>query len=266
MSQMYNAAMAGHAYSYQAQADQPTISAIANPLLLQLVSMYAAAPSAGAATGTAAPTGSPPPTITGPAAATIVDSIPYVEDGDVIRARDHNDLLSAIRLIARLLDTGELAQEITVAAAPVLLPVLAKDKFQLDEGFARGPAADVASFVGWMPLDLPDGYTIDSLRLLGAYPGGALVDWPVSLRRVPHGKQDDETVISGNLKTSSTTLGATFSTSFAFDPRGHSRAEADELSKVDTSRFRYQLHTTVSGAKPSVDVKLFAVQVDCVRA
>ncbi len=188
-----------------------------------------------------------------------------MEDGDVIRARDHNDLLSAIRLIARLLDTGALTQEVTVAAAPVLLPVLARDRFQLDEGFARGPAADVASFVGWMPLDLPHGYAIDSLRLLGAYPAGALVDWPVSLRRVAHGEQDDETVISGNLRSTSITLGSTFSTSFAFDPRGHSRAEADELSRVDTGRFRYQLHTTVSGAKPSVDVKLFAVQVDCVK-
>ena len=147
----------------------------------------------------------------------------------------------------------------------MLLPVLNKEKFQLDEGFARGPAGDVAAFVGWMPLDLPDGYTIDSLRLLGAYPGGSLVDWPVSLRRVQHGKQDDETVISGDLKSPSTALGTTFSTSFAFDARGHSRAEADELSKVDTSKFRYQFHTTVTSAKPSADVKLFSVQVDCVK-
>ena len=92
-----------------------------------------------------------------------------------------------------------------------------------------------------------------------------LADWPVSLRRVQHGKQDDETVISGNLKSALDHAGGDVSTSFAFDARGHSRAEADELSKVDTSRFRYQFHTTVTTAKPSADVKLFSVQVDCVK-
>ena len=266
MSDIY--AMLGNAMHYTAQPEPEPLTpmltaATVSPLLYYLASGYATAgPSASAGV---APTGAPPPVVTGPAAATIVDSIPYVEDGDVIRARDHNDLLSAIRLIARLLDTGELKQEITVSAAPVLLPVLNRERFQLDEGFARGPAADVASFVGWMPLDLPDGYTIDSLRLRGAYPGGGLADWPVSLRRVPHGKQDDETVISGNLKSGATTLGAAFDSPFAFDSRGHSLAEADELSKVDTSRFRYQFHTTVTTARPSADVKLFSVQVDCVK-
>jgi hypothetical protein len=202
----------------------------------------------------------------GPAVATLIDAIAFVEDGNVIRAEDHNDLVAAVRLIARLLDTGQIAQEITVSVAPVLLPVVTKTAFDLDEGFARGPAGDPASIVGWMPLDLPDGHTIESVRLLGSYPGTQVVDWPVSLRRVEHGKEQDQTIISGNLKPTTTPLGAVFNQSFAFDPRGHSLAEAAELSLVDTGKFRYQLHTTVVGAKPSVDLKVFTVQVNCVRS
>ena len=129
-----------------------------------------------------------------------------------------------------------------------------------------GPSGDPDSLVGWMPLDLPDGYTIESLRILGSYPAGQVVDWPVSLRRVEHGKEGDQTIISGNLKPSATTLGTAFKQSFAFDPRGHSRAEAEELSLVDTDKFRYQLHTTVVKAKPSADVKVFTVQIICVRS
>ena len=35
-----------------------------------------------------------------------------------------------------------------MSAAPVLLPVVDKPAFQLDEGFARGPAGDTDAFVG----------------------------------------------------------------------------------------------------------------------
>ena len=73
-----------------------------------------AAPSAGSTGSRALPSG--------PAVATLIDTIQVVEDGDVIRAEQHNDLVGAVRLIARLLDTGQIAQEITVSAAPVLLP------------------------------------------------------------------------------------------------------------------------------------------------
>lgn len=209
----------------------------------------------------------PGPTVpSGPAVATLIDTIKLVEDGQVVRAEHINDVVFAVRLIARLLDTGQISQDITVSAAPVLLAVLSKPAFVLDEGFARGPSNDPDSIVGWMPLDLPDGLTIESVRLRGSYPGTQVVDWPLSLRRVEHGKEGDQTIISGNLKSAATSLGAAFNQSFAFDPRGHSLAEAAELSLVDTGKFRYQLHTTAVGAKPSADLKIFTVQVNCVRS
>jgi len=177
------------------------------------------------------------PVPTGPAAATILDTIPYVSDGDVIRAEDHNDLVAAVRLLARLVDTGEISPQIVVNAAPLIQPVNTSNtsSFAIDEGFARGPSGDPANIAGWMPLDLPDGYTLDSLRVLGSYPGTQVTDWPVSLRRVELGKEGDTTIISGNLRTGTTVLGTAFSQSFAFDARGHSRAEADELLLVDSS-------------------------------
>jgi hypothetical protein len=202
----------------------------------------------------------------GPAVATLIDMIQVVEDGDVIRAEDHNDLVAAVRLIARLLDTGQIAQEIKATAAPLLQTVVGKTAFQVDEGLARGPEGDPTTpFAGWMPLDLPDGYEIHSLHVWGRYPGTAVGDWPLSLRRIEHSGQNETALISGSLTPTATQLGTAFDKGFDFDARGHTVAEADQLWRVDTSKYRYQFHTAVTGANPSADLKLNSVQVTCVK-
>jgi hypothetical protein len=191
--------------------------------------------------------------------------IQVVEDGDVIRAEDHNDLVAAVRLIARLLDTGQIAQEIKVTAAPLLQAVVGKTAFQVDEGLARGPANNPAAFAGWLPLDLPDGYEIHSLHVWGRYPGTAVGDWPLSLRRIEHSGQNETALISGTLTPTAAQLGTAFDKGFDFDARGHTVAEADQLWRVDTGKYRYQFHTAVTGANPSADLKLNSVQVTCVK-
>jgi len=206
------------------------------------------------------------PTTPGRAVTTFVDSMDYVDDGDVIRAAHHNSLLDAIRIIARLLDTGEITQQVEVSPAPVLWSVPNSDAFVSDQGFSRGPTGSPQSVAGWLPLDLPDGYVVNSLRVWGVYPGTSLSSWAVSVQRVAHGKEDDDAVIEGNLKSTLTTFGAAFDTTFTFDRNSRTVAQADELSLVDTSKYRYRFLTTVLKPVNSQDLKLLSVQVMCTRA
>ena len=189
MSDMY--AMLGNAMHDTAQPEPEPLTpmltaATVSPLLYFLASGYATAgPSASAGV---APTGTPAPVVTGPAAATIVDSIPYVRGRRRHPGRGPQRPAQRVRLIARLLDTGEINQEITVTAAPVLLPVVNKDEVPARRGL-RPRAGGRRGGVRRVDAARPARRLHDRrLRLRGAYPGGGLSDWPVSLRRVQHGK------------------------------------------------------------------------------
>jgi hypothetical protein len=194
----------------------------------------------------------------------LLDSIPTVEDGDVIRAEQWNAMRAALRQLAGSIDEAQLARVTVRSFTPALLTT-ARDVtgWVAEEGRAVGPT-EGAEVAGWMPLDLPDGTDIDVLTVRGRRTTD-VDSWTVVLRRMELSGANPLNLCLKDLKAEPTGEDGQLTVDVALTTDGLTASQLAERRRVDTSRYRYVFRTRFTNAAQPSGVTLDAVQVTTTR-
>ncbi len=130
------------------------------------------------------------PLVTGASAAQLaaaLAAIPIAEDDAVITRDYHNTLRAAILLIAHEIGADLSNQPVALNLAPAFLPNAGGPNWHLDGGIATRPldpvtGARLANANSWMPVQLPDGASIQGVTVFGRR-AGTISSFLVSLQR-----------------------------------------------------------------------------------
>lgn len=189
----------------------------------------------------------------------LVDGIPVVNDGDVIYAAHYNALRAAIAVLASGLKQEGLGRVVRRSFQAALFPSsqrvgISRSDWNIVIGGNDAPKSS------WMPLDLPDGTTIASMRVSGTgeLPKDGI---KVALTRMDLSTFEEQEMISGTL-TKETTHRPTPEV-FAGDVEPQVailQKLAGTPRLVQTSRYAYNFVTSAAG-----DARVRLVEVTCTR-
>src|SRR5437879_4960890 len=112
---------------------------------------------------------------------TLANSIPLAADGGVITSEYHNSLRDTVKAITDQLQGAGTASTLTFTFAPDLSPVEPSPAWLRQLGIVVKPVA-ATSAIGWMGLQLPNGYRIDHMVISGIKLG-TIGSWTVALIR-----------------------------------------------------------------------------------
>jgi hypothetical protein len=246
--------------------------------LQKLITGFIQGPGASGNTGTGST--SPTPTPTAPTSAALapwLKALGYVSDGDVIQAPMWNNLVTSIMLLATALDVQPPQQDETISVWPVLLPT--GDASALGAGETELPfeqnvhgavglkgATAKQVFCGWLPLDLPDGFSIVALKLFGARPD-PMSRWTVSVLRQTLGQTTFEPVITTDIAKVTRAADHSFTTDqIPVSQLGRTADQLTKLTLVDNDQYRYLFQTQALATTDPEEIELRLVQVICSRA
>lgn len=197
-----------------------------------------------------------------------LNAIPYANDGDVITPDHHNSLRDAINTIARGLDASQFAKVVTLNFLPNLLPSFTDDNpssphpWRVIEGVAQGPKTGTDA-QGWMPLDLPDGTSVDSMAVRASTTSKPDAFY-AAVRRYPLDGSGSTDIVGGDFDDQFKE-GGTKTVTFTQTPGQNLTPTIEgQLRRVDTSQYRYGFGIALSSAAAS-QVQVMLVQVTCVR-
>ena len=225
--------------------------------LLRLLGAAGGGTTAGSASGT---------TETSPQLQASLQAIPFANDGDVITPDHHNSLRAAIAALAQGLDETRLARVVTLSFSPVLQPIASAPAVQAwrsAPGITVGPQTGGAA-QGWMPLDLPNGTSIDHVTVRGKRPGTVAI-WTTTLRRQELAGSGQNDVFFAEIQAAATASDNTFVANVPPTTDSLTPTQAAELRRIDTTKYRYLFHTQMAGASQGDAIELHLVQVTCTR-
>jgi len=220
-------------------------------------------------TGSASTPAAPAPS-TGPSVdvQTLLLAIPIASDGQVITAEYHNSLRAAIIGIANQMGVGLSDTGTTFTFAPTFLAIGTANWALETTAFTAqaGAAAD-----GWLPVQLPDGQSIQSLTVNGKMTGGTPTSFQVILCREPVDPDDVAKTGADNLITidlsktpagSFTVSGAVAAGSGANALDAASKLLAAQAAKlIDNVNYKYFVRATL---KPAAGVSMQA-EIDAIQ-
>ena len=141
----------------------------------------------------------------------------------------------------------------TLTFAPTLFPVLTTPAWSSGYGIATKGAGQTSAD-GWMPIQLPDGYKIQSIAANGEGSGN-LGSVSVQLLRQSFSTNDQATLVA--LQLSNGGAGNQIFASVGFVP--------DDKSLIDNSNNKYLIAAKIIGADAAATAKLSGIQVVCKR-
>jgi hypothetical protein len=179
-----------------------------------------------------------------------LDAVPVAREGDIIASSYHNSVRAALIAIAAHLGEAPPDTETVLTFAPGLQPSGQDAPWLLLEGLAAKPTgAGFAS--GWLPLQIPDGITIQKMRVIGRKAGNVAA-FTVQLLRQPVADTALTPVVAAQLEQ------ATGAFVVPVDvPAEH--------ATVDNNAYKYIVTAEVIGAEPQATVQIGAIQLVCSR-
>ena len=261
-----------------AKFQQTAVKAItysAADLYKQYYQVGGAGSSSGGATGSPAstpptPTPSTPAAPSGPSAnlQALLAAIPIAQDGQVITSEYHNSLRSALIALASEMGLGLTSPTTTLSFAPAMLPVGTSTPWPITSNFTAQSAL-AANPDGWMPIQLPDGQSIQSMNVTGkltASPAPTTFQVVLFRESVDPDAGGPAALLTIDLKskTGSFTVSGTITASGSAATAAGAVAQlaaVQDLKTIDTSTYKYFLRATVAGAGTGTQVEIDAIQV-----
>jgi hypothetical protein len=194
-----------------------------------------------------------------------VATIPFANDGDVITPDHHNLLREALARIAGALDVSQFADVVTLSIPPAFQPIVDENPWRVTEGFSRGPT-QTQDAKGWLPLNLPDGTSIDHVHVRGTAPTKPLqLNFTVVRKPLVNPNSDGDEIINADVQDK-LAQGGGLDQSLRPKTDGTPTQLAD-LRHVDNSQYLYLLRATLvaPNANAASGVMVTLVEVTCVR-
>lgn len=186
---------------------------------------------------------------------TLIAMIPTAQPGSIITIDYHNALKDAITSMASQLGGTGLPRTVTVTFAPDLTPNDGSPAWSRQSGVASKPGGGATSAIGWMGLQLPDGYRIERIAVTGTKTGN-VGSWSAALIRQSLTATGQLTVVSATLEDATTDAANSFQVS---------QQATTTSNLIDNSQFKYVLIVRLIGADAAATASILGFQVVCNR-
>jgi hypothetical protein len=174
---------------------------------------------------------------------TLVNAIPNAQDGNIITSNYHNTIKAALQAMASQLEaTAPGSQTVNLTVQPNFVP----------NGtawtVALGSAKSVAGSNGFIPLNLPDGATINQMVVIGAQTSPPATGF-ASLLVLPLAGTVGTTLILIDLSTG----GNPFTLTGSPNVPGLTASALKDMETVQNSLFKYAIQSSVLGAGVTIN-------------
>lgn len=190
-----------------------------------------------------------------------LNAIPIAEDGHVITPHFHNSLRDVLIMLASQLGTLPSSAQAVISLPAALLPITdsgtVAPAWEVKPGAAVRPAQG-NSASGWMPVQLPDGWLIQSMQVT-AERDGTVTACNVTLNRQAISGDPPATLITVALKNAPVTPDTPVSATV----KGDSVAVVQNYSQVDNSSFNYYIKADLTNPGDGATVVLHSIQILC---
>ncbi len=188
---------------------------------------------------------------------TLLNAIPTANDGDAIRSDYHNSLRDAVVALANLIGTPQPSPSVTVTVVPAFAMHLVGPAWVINDGYA-GPAVG-GSADGILPVQLPDGMSLDSMTVLGRR-NGTVSSFDVLLSRQVLGAVKPTPLIALDLSGASDP----FSVSSGINITDPGAGGPEAYRVINNAKFKYFVTASISGAAAAGKFFVYAFQFKCV--
>jgi hypothetical protein len=180
------------------------------------------------------------------------------EDGHVITSEYFNRLRDAIIALAGQLGAGPIGQTFTLTFAPNFFQSGTDPTWVQSVGYVEKP--DGGNATGWFPLQLPNGFRIQSMTVIGRK-SGTVASFQMHLLRQPINATDTLALIAVPLAGAPDPFQVTTSLQVA----GAGPKATEEYSTVDNDNYKYLVEAKLIGADAGATVQIHSIQVTCSR-
>jgi hypothetical protein len=186
----------------------------------------------------------------------IIASIPTAQDGAVISIDYHNTMLAAIKLLAAQGGGGSSGGPATInlSFAPQFAANDGSPAWSLQSGIASKPGGTATQAIGWMNLQLPDGYVIDHMVISGNKTGN-VGSFNATLLQQPLTSTGLVAVLAATLDTAATDSTGNFSVT----------ARATSIAIIGNTQSKYILQARIVGADAGATASVYGIQVVCTQ-
>jgi hypothetical protein len=187
--------------------------------------------------------------------------IPVATDGNVITSDYHNSLRTAVLVLANLFDSQQPRPSVTVTVVPAFAVHGAGPAWVIDDGYA-GPAAGGTaggSADGILPVQLPDGMSLDSMTVIGRR-NGQVGGFDVLFSRQLLSTVRPTPLIALDLSGAADP----FSVSSGINITDPGAGGPEAYKVINNSKFKYFVTASISGAAAAGKFFLYAFQFKCV--
>ena len=182
----------------------------------------------------------------------LLNSLPVAQEGHVITSAHINSLRTAILALAAQIGGGAISPTQLLNFMPAFVPVQQSPTWTLNDGVASaGPKTGGGAASGWMPLQLPDGLTIQAMIVLGDK-SGTISSFVVELFKRALDGSDPQSVITTSLVRAADQFNVTTQTS-------------GNPPVVDNRSNGYFVTADVAFTGDTSQARIFAIQVICSR-
>jgi hypothetical protein len=187
----------------------------------------------------------------------LIAAIPTAQDGAVIGIEYHNTMLAAIKLLATQGGGGG-GGPVTVnqAFAPQFSANDGSPAWLLQSGVASKPGGNATQAIGWMGMQMPDGYQIDHMVITGNKTGN-VGSFSATLFQYSLGTGAlQQAVLAAPLDTAVADSAGNFSAT----------ARAGSVAVVNNSQSKYVLIARIVGADAAATASIYGILVVCTQA
>ncbi|HUN41662.1 MAG TPA: hypothetical protein VMU81_15355 [Acetobacteraceae bacterium] len=176
---------------------------------------------------------------------TLVNAIPDAQDGNIITSNYHNTVKAALQAMASQLEAAAPgSQTVNLTVQPNFAAISGATAWTV----ALGVATSAAGSNGFIPLNLPDGATINQMVAIGAQTSPAAKGF-ASLLVMPLGGTAGTTLILIDLSTGGNPFTLTGSPSVP----GLTASALKDMETVQNSLFKYAIQSEVLGAGVTIN-------------
>jgi hypothetical protein len=176
---------------------------------------------------------------------TLINAIPDAQDGNVITSDYHNTIKAALLAIAGQLGTaGPGAQTVKITVQPNLVAFAGGTPWTV----TLGVATSAAGSNGFIPLNLPDGATIQQMVVFGSQSNPVSKGF-ASLLVIPLAGTAATNLILIDLSTG----GSPFSLTGTPNVPGLTASALKDMQTVQNSVFKYAIQAEVLGAGVTIN-------------
>jgi hypothetical protein len=176
---------------------------------------------------------------------TLVNAIPDAQDGNLITSNYHNTIKTALQAIASQLEAAAPgSRTVTLTVQPNFVPIVGGTAWTV----TLGVATSVAGSNGFIPLNLPDGATIQGMVAIGGQTSPVSRGF-ASLLVLPLGGTGSTTLILIDLSAG----GNPFTLTGSPNVPGLTPSALKDMETVNNSQFKYAIQSEVLGAGVTIN-------------